>query len=83
LFPTLKKIKMKKLLLSVALLATSLGFSQALQSENFNGLTVGNLTTDITGATAGQGSWFTQSSNGTAPLQTFKLWLADIIVRMD
>jgi hypothetical protein len=58
---------MKKLLLSVALLATSLGFSQALQSENFNGLTVGNLTTDITGATAGQGSWFTQSSNGTAP----------------
>ncbi|WP_432670694.1 T9SS type A sorting domain-containing protein [Flavobacterium sp. SM2513] len=58
---------MKKILLSVALLATSLGFSQALQSENFNGLTVGNLSTDITGATAGQGSWFTLYSNGTAP----------------
>ncbi len=58
---------MKKILLSVALLATSFGFAQTLQSDNFNSLTIGNLTTDITAATAGQGGWFTESVNGTAP----------------
>lgn len=58
---------MKKTLLSLALIATSFSFSQVLQSENFNGLTIGNVGTDITGATAGQGSWLTFSSNGTAP----------------
>ena len=58
---------MKKLLLSVAILATSFGFAQTLQSENFNTLTLGNLTTDITAATAGQGGWFTESVNGAVP----------------
>ena len=58
---------MKKTLLSLALIATSFSFSQVLQTENFNGLTIGNVGTDITGATAGQGSWLTFSSNGTAP----------------
>lgn len=58
---------MKKLLLSVALLASSFAFAQTLQSENFNGLTIGNISTDITGVTAGQGSFLTASSNGTAP----------------
>jgi len=46
----------------------SSGFSRAaLQSEDFNGLTIGNVTTDATGVTAGQGGWLTASSNGTAP----------------
>jgi hypothetical protein len=58
---------MKKILLSVAFFATTIAFSQTLESENFNSLTLGNVGTDITGATPGQGSWLTFSSNGTAP----------------
>lgn len=58
---------MKKILLTLALSASTFAFSQTLQTENFNALTIGNVGTDITGATAGQGSWLTFSSNGTAP----------------
>lgn len=64
---TLKNYKMKKILLTLALSASTFAFSQTLQTENFNSLTIGNIGTDFTGATAGQGSWFTASSNGTAP----------------
>lgn len=56
---------MKKLLLSAALLAFAFGQAQVLQSENFNSLTVGNVGTNITGENAGQGGWFTLSSNAT------------------
>lgn len=63
----LNQIIMKKLLLSLALVATSFGFSQVLQTENFNSLTIGNVGTDITGMTPGQASWLTFSTNGTAP----------------
>lgn len=58
---------MKKILLSVALLATSIAFSQTLESENFNSLTLGNVGTNFTGAIAGQANYLTSSSNGTAP----------------
>jgi hypothetical protein len=58
---------MKKTLLALCLLATFFNFSQSLQSDNFNGLTVGNVGADYTGATAGQGGWLTFSNNGTAP----------------
>ncbi|WP_396178519.1 T9SS type A sorting domain-containing protein [Flavobacterium sp.] len=58
---------MKRILLTLALTASTFAFSQTLQSENFNGLTIGNIGTDITGATAGQGGFLTASSNGTAP----------------
>jgi hypothetical protein len=58
---------MKKILLSVAFFATTIAFSQTLESENFNSLTLGNVGTDITGAAAGQGSYFTVANNGTAP----------------
>jgi hypothetical protein len=58
---------MKKILLSVAFLATSLGFAQTLESQNFNSLIIGNVGTDFTGATSGQGSYFTGASNGAAP----------------
>jgi hypothetical protein len=54
---------MKKSLLYLFLLLCSSGIAQVLQSENFNALTVGNVGTDITGATAGQGGWSTFSTN--------------------
>ena len=59
---------MKKLLLIFGLLSTSL-FSvnaQVLQSENFDGLTIGNVGSSFTGASAGQGSLKTFATNGTA-----------------
>ena len=57
---------MKKQLLFVGLLfgSTFSVNAQLLQSENFNSLTVGNVGTDLTGATAGQGGLFTFSSDG-------------------
>ena len=58
---------MKKTLLFSLLLSSAFSFAQVLQSENFNALTIGNVGTDITGTTAGQGSWLTLSGNGTAP----------------
>ena len=54
---------MKKTLLSLALIATSFTFSQVLQSENFDALTLGNVGTDVTGVTTGQGGYYT--ANGT------------------
>ena len=59
---------MKKLLLSLSFVALSFSMNaQVLQSENFNALTVGNIATDITGMTAGQGGFYAEISNGTAP----------------
>ncbi len=63
-----KKLKkMKKILLTLALSASTFAFSQTLQTENFNSMTIGNIGTDITGETAGQGSWLTFATNGAAP----------------
>lgn len=52
---------MKKILLSVAfvLAAFSNVNAQQLLSDNFDSYTVGNVGTDLTGATAGQGNWYT------------------------
>lgn len=62
---------MKKLLLSLSFVALLFSMNaQVLQSENFNTLTIGNVGTDITGATDGQGAWRTFSTNGTAPTTT-------------
>jgi len=50
---------MKKILLTGAMLM-ALSFSvkaQVLESENFDGLTVGNVTEDLTGVTPGQGDY--------------------------
>ncbi|WP_313807381.1 T9SS type A sorting domain-containing protein [Flavobacterium sp.] len=58
---------MKRKLLLISTFVSCIATAQVLQTENFNGLTVGNVGTDITGVTAGQGSWFTFSTNGTAP----------------
>lgn len=51
---------MKKILLSITLGLTSLIFNaQVLESNDFSTLTVGNIGTDLTGVTAGQGGLFT------------------------
>lgn len=61
---------MKKLLLLSLVLSASFSNAQLLQSDTFNTLTVGNVGTDFTGATPGQGGWLTSAGNGTAPTTT-------------
>ena len=58
---------MKRILLTLALTASTITFAQTLQSENFNSLNTANIGTDFAGAIAGQGGWLTASSNGAAP----------------
>lgn len=51
---------MKKVLSSLLLASTSvMMFGQVLVNENFENATIGNLGTDVTGATAGQNGWKT------------------------
>ena len=57
---------MKKTLLFLVCMALGQLSAQTLQSESFNALTIGNVGTDITGTTAGQGGWLTYSENGAA-----------------
>ena len=50
--------------------STSISFyAQSIFNENFEALTLGNLGTDITGTTAGQGGWYTTAAT-TAALVT-------------
>ncbi len=60
---------MKKQVLFVAtlLFATQLTTAQVLYSENFDNLTLGNVGTDFTGATPGQGGWHTLSQALSVP----------------
>ena len=60
---------MKKQVLFVAtlLFATQLTTAQVLYSENFDNLTLGNVGTDFTGATPGQGGWHTLSQSSEIP----------------
>ena len=56
---------MKKTLLTiVAVSIVTFTSAQTTITQNFNSLSVGNIGTDITGSTAGQGGYGTQSSNG-------------------
>ncbi|ESU24820.1 hypothetical protein FEDK69T_03730 [Flavobacterium enshiense DK69] len=57
-------MKRKLLLFSVLFGLYASAEAQVLQSDNFNSLTVGNIGTDLTGATAGQGNWFTNNTPG-------------------
>ena len=58
---------MKKILLSCLLASTSISFyAQSIFNENFEALTLGNLGTDITGTTAGQGGWYTTAATTAA-----------------
>lgn len=56
----------KKLLLASLFLATNLTFAQQLLSDNFDSYTVGNVGTDLTGNTPGQGDWYTLVPSGGA-----------------
>ena len=57
---------MKKTLLTLLIITgVSFGYSQILQQDNFNTLTIGNVGTDITGTTPGQGSWLTFVGSGS------------------
>jgi len=55
---------MKKLLLLFSFFLSLASFSQVIATANFESLTVGNIGTDLTGTTAGQGGWFTYNSAG-------------------
>jgi len=58
---------MKKLLLSVAILvAMGANAQDILQSENFDALTVGDVSTDVTGMTTGQGGFYTYAAAGVS-----------------
>lgn len=62
---------MKKKLLFIAFITLSLtAFSQTLDSDNFNSLTIGDFATDITGETSGQGGFFIFADNGAVPTTT-------------
>ena len=61
---------MKKLLLILFVTSSTFVGAQVLQSDNFDALTLGNVGTDFTGLTAGQGNWFTLANNGAAPTTT-------------
>ena len=59
---------MKKTLLTLAAFSfITFASAQATISQNFDGLTIGNIGTDLTGAVAGQGGLFTRSNNGATP----------------
>jgi len=61
----------KTLLLLVAVAATQTSFGQEIfMTEDFSNFTPGNLGTDFTGATAGQGGLYTFASNGAVPTTT-------------
>ena len=56
---------MKKTLLSVSLVFTMLSASaQVIYTDDFSGLTVGNIGDDITGMTTGQGDFYTLVTGG-------------------
>ncbi|UUV22471.1 T9SS type A sorting domain-containing protein [Paenimyroides aestuarii] len=60
---------MNKKLLLAATFAMCSNFltAQVLYSENFDNLTIGNVSTDLTGQTPGKGNWYTITSGTTAP----------------
>lgn len=63
----------KQLLMAGFLLAGIFSVNaQVLQSDNFDSYTVGNLSSDLTGETAGQGGWYTYAGNG-ATAANFKI----------
>lgn len=57
---------MKKLLLSIIVLPAAMQ-AQVLMTEDFNALTVGNVTDNITNTAPGQGNYFLFASNGASP----------------
>lgn len=59
---------MKKLLLTISLITTCFASAQDyVFSEDCSSFTIGNVGTSLTGATAGQGGWFTTVSSTASP----------------
>ncbi|PZU84154.1 MAG: hypothetical protein DI529_11680 [Chryseobacterium sp.] len=57
---------MKKILLLAGLVSANFYFTQSIINDNFESLTLGNLGTDITGTTPGQGGWYTTAATAAA-----------------
>src|SRR5690606_37463494 len=60
-------MKTKIFFISTVLFTVQLTSAQVLWSENFDNLTLGNINSDFTGQTAGQGGWYTLSSPAFVP----------------
>ena len=60
-------MKKNKIFIAAFLFTTQLTTAQVLYSENFDNLTLGNVGTDFTGVTAGQGGWYTLSQSSEIP----------------
>lgn len=59
---------MKKTLLTLAAFSfVAFASAQGILTQNFNGLTIGNVGTDVNGITPGQGGYYTLTTNGVAP----------------
>ncbi len=58
---------MKKILLLCTVFSIIGSRAQTLMSRNYNGLTVGNIGTNIAGSATGQGGMITEYTNGAAP----------------
>src|SRR5690606_28101099 len=56
-------MKLKLLYTATAILIANFVTAQILFSENFDNLTVGDLSTDLTGVTPGQGGWYVEGIN--------------------
>ena len=64
---------MKRTLLFMALSINLLINAQSLLTEDSSALSVGNVGTDITGSTTGQGGWFTTIASGTGSNSDFQI----------
>lgn len=71
---------MKKLLLLLLVSSSSFVSAQVLQSEDFNGLTVGTIPVDFAGTAPGQGDFLFFASNGTAPTTTTNSGVTNALV---
>ncbi|RZJ35873.1 MAG: T9SS type A sorting domain-containing protein [Flavobacterium sp.] len=60
----------KTLLFLLSVGFAQVSFGQTFFTDSFSTYTIGNVGTDITGATPGQGSYLTTSTNGTDPTTT-------------
>ncbi|HEY0092408.1 MAG TPA: T9SS type A sorting domain-containing protein [Flavobacterium sp.] len=60
----------KTLLLLMSFGLTQLSVGQVFMNEDFSSYTIGNVGTDITGVTPGQGNYLTTSTNGVDPTTT-------------
>jgi len=64
---------LKNLLILIVGLTVHNGLSQVLYSETFTNYTVGNIGTDLSGATSGQGGWLTYGSSDTSSNSDFTI----------